>query len=230
MPEGSGATRLIAIDAAVQCTRCLATIQVAGPVLHVRCHQCGQEIAIPQLLWLQTLLEVDERSFDAGTLRTSAGACRREQANVHLAIEWSRSEPSCRRCGASVPEIEAGLAGEVGCPSCGASLPTFPAPPWLRAEVPTALQVYGVEYVFDAAALDPTARRWWLTFQGTPPRKAQAKRIWIEQEIVSLSQRSPQQREGMGYAVPLLLACVVIALAAYYILSALSASGGSDLL
>jgi hypothetical protein len=228
--QGSGVTRSIAIEAAAECPRCRATIPLAGPVLHARCHQCAHELAISQLLWLQTLAEVDERSFDAGTLRTSAGACQREQANVRLALEWSRAELSCRRCGAAVPQVEAGDAGEVACPVCAAPLPTFPAPPWLRSEIPTALQVYGVEYVFDAMALDASARRWWLTFQGTPPRKARVQRVWIEQEVVALSQRTPQAKESMTYALPLLLACVVIALAAYYVVSALQRSGADELM
>jgi hypothetical protein len=221
--QGSGVTRLIAIEAAAHCPHCRATIPLAGPVLHARCHQCGQELAISQLLWLQTLAEVDERSFDAGTLNTSAGACRREHANVHLSLEWARTDPACRRCGAPVPQVEAGVAAEVACPSCSAPLPTFPAPPWLRSEVPTALQVYGVEYVFDALALEASARRWWLAFQGTPPRKVQAKQVLLETEIVALSHRMPQPKQSGSYTLPLLLACLLIAMGAYYVASTLKA-------
>jgi hypothetical protein len=222
MPEGSGATRVVAIDAAVQCPRCRATVQLAGPVLHARCYQCENQISISQVLWIQTLAEVDERSFDAGTLRTATGACRREQVGVHLLLEWSRSEPTCglRR---HVPREAIPVARSrhlspplpTRRPGCAPKCP--PASPRSRC-------------MFDAAALTAPARRFWVAYQGTPPRKAVAKQMFIEQEIVALSQRTPQTKEGVGYLIPLLLALVVIAFATYYVVSALHARGEDDLM
>lgn len=227
---GPGSTRCIGVDALVQCPRCQGSIPLAGPVLHARCHRCGAEVAVAQQLWMQTLGEVDERSFDAGTTRTSAGACRREQDGVHLSLEWARQEPACRRCGASVPQVEPGSGGETVCAACQAGMPTFPAPPWLRSELPTALQVYGVEYVLDAAALDTDARRWWVAFLGTPPRKAAAQQMFIEQEIVVMSRQNPVKSGSRAYMLPLLLAFALIALATYYVAAGVRQSSGDELL
>jgi hypothetical protein len=226
----SGTTRSIGVDATLQCPRCRATLPLAGPVLHARCHRCSEQIAIPQLLWLQTLSELDEQSYDAGTTRTSAGSCRRDHDGVLLALEWARGEPACRRCGGVVPQIEPGASGETQCPACQAPLSTFPAPPWVRTEIPTALQVYGVEYVFDAVALEGPARRFWISFQGTPPRKAAAHKLLIEQEIVVHSQRMPQPKESSLHLLPLLLALAVIGLAAYYVVSAMSKGDTDELI
>jgi hypothetical protein len=230
MTQGSGAIRIIGVDAAVHCPACGATVQLAGPVLQARCHGCRAEIPIVQALWLQTLAEADEQSFDAGSTRTVTGACRREQRGVHLLVEWSHSEPTCRRCGAFVPQVEPGTSGEIPCPGCQAPMPTFTAPPWMRSEIPTALQVYGVEYVFDAAALDVMARRWWIAFQGTPTRKAHAQQMFIEQEIVVMSQRMPQKKQSSAYIVPLLLAFVLIGMAAYYVVNSLNRNSDDEIL
>ncbi len=96
-------------------------------------------------------------------------------------------------------------------------MPTFPAPPWLRRELSTALQVYGVEYVFDAAALEAGARRWWLVFQGTPARKAIAHDRLIFDETIALSKRTPIKKDSNAYMIPLLLCLAVIALALYMV-------------
>jgi hypothetical protein len=218
------------VDATLQCPRCRATLPLAGPVLHARCHRCSEQIAIPQALWLQTLGELDEQSYDAGTTRTSAGSCRRDQAGVVLALEWSRSDPRCRRCEATIPAVEAGASGETACPACQAPLSTFVAPPWLRTEIPTALQLYGVEYVFDAVALEGPARRFWISFQGTPPRKAAAHKLLIEQEIVVHSQRMAQPKESSLHLLPLVLALAVIGIAAYYVVTAMNRADTDEIM
>ena len=216
MTAGSGTARLIGVDALVQCPGCAATIPLAGPVLHARCHRCGKELAISQGLWVQTLGEVDERSFEAGTTFTASGVCRREHAGIHLTVEWTRQEPACRNCTTVLRLVEPGSSGETRCSSCDMPMPTFPAPPWARAEIPTALQVYGVEYVFDAAALDAPARRWWIEFQGTPPRRAAAQQMFIEHEVVVMSQRLPQKPESRAYLIPLVLVVAMLLFATWY--------------
>ncbi len=188
--------RPVRLDAAVGCTSCGATVELAGPVLSAHCAACQANIQIPPLAWAKLLREIDELSFQVGEGQGSG--LRAEEGGVQLVCAWVLSEPSCRQCNMPVPLIEPGESGTVFCQSCGAAMPTLPAPSWLRSATPTAQQVYGAELVFDAAALDRTARRFWLVLQGTPrltsARREAALQVNVEE---AFRQRKPKKSNPM---------------------------------
>ena len=55
--------------------------------------------------------------------------------------------PQCRKCGEVVPIDaylpRAGGTETIPCPKCGTGLPTYPAPAWVREQLPAARQVFG---------------------------------------------------------------------------------------
>jgi hypothetical protein len=57
------------------------------------------------------------------------------------------ASPECARCGKGVAVASyltrEGATTTIPCASCGAASPTYPAPAWLKAQLPTALQVLG---------------------------------------------------------------------------------------
>jgi hypothetical protein len=226
---GSEIARSIGLRAALYCPRCNTSIPLGGPVLRAHCHQCQHEIVLSQALWQLALGEVDERSFEAGTTRTAAGSCRREHQGVHLFVEWSRSEVACLGCGHALPLVEPGSSGETSCSGCQMPMPALPAPPWLRTAVPGALEVYGVEYIFDAAALDEAARLWWVVFQGTPARIAAGQRAWVEQEVILAARAAPPVPGSLAPWV-ILVALAIIAFTAYTLFTGVKASPARDLL
>ena len=158
--------RPVRLDAAVGCTHCGATVELAGPVREARCNACQTNVEIPPLAWAKLLREIDELSFQVGEGQGSG--VRVDAEGVQLACAWVLSEPLCRQCDTPVPQIEPGESGQVFCQKCGAPMPTMPAPSWLRMMTHTAQQVYGAELTFDAAALDRKPRRFWIVLQGTP--------------------------------------------------------------
>jgi hypothetical protein len=227
--SSAGEGRPIALDTSLHCPSCGATVPLAGPVLSAACHSCRREIAIAPELWQEIVAELDERSFEAGSTRTAAGACRRERDGVHLFAEWSRVEIACRRCKSILPPVEPGASGAIDCKACGMPLPILAAPPWLRSAVPTALELYGIETVLDAAALEPEARRWWIYYLGTPRRVAAGQSDWLAQEVILASRRAPlKESAGVGTWMIVLALCA-IAFVAYTLATTFRASPGKDL-
>lgn len=59
----------------------------------------------------------------------------------------SEADPQCPKCDTAIPVAQyighVGATTTIPCPGCGTGCPTYPAPPWLKAELPTALQVFG---------------------------------------------------------------------------------------
>jgi hypothetical protein len=60
---------------------------------------------------------------------------------------FAEASPECATCGKGVSVAsfltKEGAATTIPCASCGTPMPTFPAPAWLRAQLPTVLQVLG---------------------------------------------------------------------------------------
>ena len=95
---------------------------------------------------------------------------------VVMGFRAAKQRPACEVCSDPLPLLPLDTDGNIYCSSCGAPHLVRPAPFWLSAEVPTAVQVYGGE-AEDAeptpAQTDPafglpalTVRRWYVRFEG----------------------------------------------------------------
>jgi predicted RNA-binding Zn-ribbon protein involved in translation (DUF1610 family) len=75
------------------------------------------------------------------------------------AVAYSDPSPECPRCGKPVtiaPYLgKRGATTTLPCAGCGADVPTYPAPAWLRKQLPTAVQVFGGDaHVTKAAGIE----------------------------------------------------------------------------
>lgn len=183
--------RLVKVDVSVRCRACSRHTELAGPVLQARCKHCSAEIAIPPASWGAALSGIDERS--AASEGSQLESHHHKDEGAELRFRWSAEPLACRECRTRLPLVEGGSTEPLRC-ACGAVLSTFPAPPWLRAVMPTAQQVYGVDYVMDAAALDPAARRWSLCLLGTPKRLAAQRELVTEIAVQHALIRQPPKK------------------------------------
>ncbi len=193
----------------MRCRACSRHTELAGPVLEARCKHCSAEIAIPPKSWASALGAIDERSTSIEGTRLESHHHQDELAE--LRFRWSTQALSCRECRVRLPLLEIGALEPLLCGGCGAKMATYPAPPWLRAELPTAQQLYGVEYVFEAAALDPEARKWWLCLLGTPKKQATERMVVTELAVQhALLQEKPKKTPLWVYLLIALVAAVLV--------------------
>ncbi len=97
---------------------------------------------------------------------------------VVMGFRSARRRPACEVCSDPLPLQPLDTDATIYCSSCGAPHLVRPAPFWLTAEVPTAVQIYGGEAEDQepsAAQTDPafgmpqlTVRRWYVRFEGEP--------------------------------------------------------------
>ena len=116
---------------AVKCNHCAAPVPLNGPTTVAHCENCYKESPlgrVPEELALAA--EGMQRMGSPYTNRTS-----------------STPDPVCSKCGEGVDVSQylnhVGATTTIPCPKCGTGLPTFPAPAWLKAELPMALQIFG---------------------------------------------------------------------------------------
>lgn len=117
----------------VPCDHCASPVPVNGPTRSVHCGACQRDTPLSRV--------------PAELALASEGM---QQLGSSYSVKGSRSAvPRCRSCDGVVPLPEpvgqVTGAGLIPCPGCGTGLPHFPAPDWLRAELPTILHVFGVD-------------------------------------------------------------------------------------
>jgi hypothetical protein len=133
------------VTVSVPCEHCAAPVAVNGPARRAHCQRC---LRATELTRLGEFLEAAiGNAFIVGrpsyTVRTFS----------------DQPGPTCRSCGASVPlgnyRDHAGGVGTLPCATCGHGVPTFPAPAWLKEQLPTAVQIFGAdpEIAAEAAGL-----------------------------------------------------------------------------
>ncbi len=121
----------VTVMMAVKCNHCAAPVPLNGPTKVAHCENCYKESPLGRLPEeLALAAEGMQRMGSPYTSRTS-----------------STPDPVCGKCGEGVDVTQylnhVGATTTIPCPKCGTGLPTFPAPAWLRAELPMALQVFG---------------------------------------------------------------------------------------
>jgi hypothetical protein len=127
------------------CLECGESIPFEGPALRVPCRACHSELEVPANTW-KGILNFRE---NAAQLRLVEGGIRNSAmmggGSGVIAVGWGPQRPICTGCGALLDLAAAppGTDGFVHCAACGASTTTFPAPAWLAAVDPSAMQIFG---------------------------------------------------------------------------------------
>ncbi len=131
-----------------------------------------------------------------------------------MTARWQASIPKCDGCSAPLQLVEPGSEGRAICAACGSWLETFPAPLWVRTELPTAMQIYGAARDHEHGS-GRSVNQFWLCFQGTPPALVQQREQAIESAIAPppppsstvtvISSKKRRRWEYIGIFVGLLL-------------------------
>jgi hypothetical protein len=121
----------VTVMMAVTCDHCARPVPLNGPTRVAHCENCYKDTPlrrVPEELALAA--EGMQRMGSPYTSRTS-----------------STPDPVCSQCGEGVDVAQylshVGATTTIPCPKCGTGLPTFPAPAWLKVELPMAQQVFG---------------------------------------------------------------------------------------
>lgn len=123
--------RHFTLTMSVTCDHCAQPVPVNGPTRSVHCPNCDGDSRPPDL--------------PEELVLAARGAMTIPSRYQHRSFK--SPEPQCWKCGTGVPLgtfiEQCGETALFPCPQCGTGLPTYPAPAWLRAELPTARQVFG---------------------------------------------------------------------------------------
>jgi len=117
----------------VTCDHCASPVPINGPTKNPLCPHCHNTSALKRICVEMTY--ADEGMMVVGS--------------PYNYQTYKDQTPQCQACGESVP-VDAylkkvGATTTIPCPACGAGLATFPAPAWLKKELPDALQVFGAD-------------------------------------------------------------------------------------
>lgn len=182
MPEPRSAEqRFVLLEIEAPCSRCGARARVNGLVLRTLCN-CTVAVELARPAWHELLTVVDRRSFEREPANVESEVTEISGATGKLGARWRPSSPSCDECGTDLPRVEPGTEGSVTCASCGRSVNTFPAPLWVRADLTTAMQIYGAARD-DEHESGRSVHHFWLSFQGTPPALLEAQKQTIEKAL-----------------------------------------------
>ncbi|MBN1532270.1 MAG: hypothetical protein JXA20_06385 [Spirochaetes bacterium] len=120
-----------------KCDGCGQPVPLNGPFRAVRCAACRREVVIaPDSLaglcndFEEEREELHDGEAYRGTLMGSG----------YFEYSYQRMEPRCGSCKAPLPMPAPDTDGPLPCPRCGVLHQVYPAPPWLRKRVPSAIQ------------------------------------------------------------------------------------------
>ncbi len=134
-----GDVRTVTLTMSMTCGHCGLPVPVNSPTQIARCPHCSKETPVAHLCQVLCVAAGDTKTGSSQTLTTDTWGC------TFAWFDEARAE--CARCGDQT-SITPYLAEEdpttpIPCGSCGVGMPTFPAPEWLKEQLPTALQVFG---------------------------------------------------------------------------------------
>ncbi len=119
------------VTMSVTCDHCAQPVPVNGPARRVNCANCLKDTPLSRV--------PEELALAAQGYQTLGSPYRSRT--------FDTAEPQCRKCGSTVPVDgyldREGATGTIDCPQCGTGLPTYPAPAWMKEELPTVRQVFG---------------------------------------------------------------------------------------
>lgn len=147
---------------------------VNGPQRSIYSTDRHSQIPVPTEAFVQVLWEL-ERSY--GQLMWGQKIESRVQVQgLTIGFVAGKARPACEVCSDPLPVMSTDTDGTIYCSSCGAPSLLRPSPYWLRAEAPTAIQVYGGNREGQsppASATDPAfgaihlnAKTWYVRFEG----------------------------------------------------------------
>lgn len=217
MPDAPRAVqeRPVQLELELTCSACKRVVPFATPALRSTCPGCREPIELSVLVWTLLFREIDEKSFKLPS--GDAGRYSAEQPTPagRLVAKWRGLGPRCTKCESELVLVEPGTDDTLECGACTTPLQTFPAPAWLRTELPTAMQLYGAAREVDTT--EPRqGPRFWLTFKGTPPHVSEQRRHAIEAAIgpgpessAVISTATPK-RARRGWEWYAIIVCVVL--------------------
>ncbi len=138
-----GEVRSLTVTVSIRCDHCRLPVPINGPVQVARCPHCSKDARAPDLYKVLVDAVARDSTWDG-----------------YAYARFDDPSPECARCGAAVSVLahlgQQGVATTLPCARCGTGMPTFPAPPWLKAHLPSALQVFGgdAEVAREQASLD----------------------------------------------------------------------------
>ncbi|MFN3202938.1 MAG: hypothetical protein ACE366_31385 [Bradymonadia bacterium] len=134
------------IRMALECPECSGQVRLLGPTPEVTCEHCGAAVSIPEGVYTGLALDLAQGldALPVGATRHAAAAGREG-----LEVIYGRQWPLCWQCGSDLllSAADIGRNRPVVCTECGAQSETCPPPEWLKAQVPDAVQIYGVDGV-----------------------------------------------------------------------------------
>jgi hypothetical protein len=135
--------RFFVFKVLMPCPECGSTVALEGPSLGAVCNACKSNLELLPENWMGAL---EFRKYEAEFSLTEGMTRGSSLTNgeLRLLVRWGPARPVCPGCSALMPaeEVPPGGDGRLSC-KCGQSMTTFPAPEWLRAVVPTAVQLFG---------------------------------------------------------------------------------------
>jgi Zn finger protein HypA/HybF involved in hydrogenase expression len=123
--------RSVTVTLSVKCEHCSTPVPINGPTQRIHCRSCQHD---------STIDDLHEHLALASTRMRQLGS----RYDIRYASE---AKPKCRQCDQVVDITEqlgqTELRTMIPCSQCGTGLPTYPAPEWLRAQLPAIRQVFG---------------------------------------------------------------------------------------
>ena len=208
--------RPVRLEIEASCAACRRPVGFGAPLLRVTCSACGEAVEVATTTWAPLFAEIDEKSFDLPDSDGDTRVAEQATADGKLTARYRIGAPRCAKCQSELLLVEPGTDDDLECARCATKTTTFPAPGWLRTDLPTAMQLY-------AASRDSEARAgwFWITFQGTPPARREHHQIAIQAAIgggpdrapVPVSTRAPprSRHRWEWYAVFAIVALIVVA-------------------
>jgi hypothetical protein len=208
--------RPVRLEIEASCAACHRPVGFCAPLLRLACSACGESVELASTTWAQLFGEIDEKSFDLPDSDPDTRVAEQATAEGKLTARYALGAPRCDKCKCEIMLVEPGTDDSLECAQCSTKTTTFPAPGWLRTELPTAMQLY-------AASREAEARAgwFWITFQGTPPARREHHQVAIQAAIgggpdrgaVPVSVRAPPQSRHRWewYAVIAIVVLIVIA-------------------
>ena len=132
--KANGIVEAMTLTVWVACEHCAAAVPINGPTSRVCCGRCHQQTQIEDLGDL-----LARTSFDG----------KAHGGRVAIHAHPDQLGPTCHGCAAEIPLGDSakffGVVAVFPCRWCGTPVSTFPAPEWLRAQFPSALQIFGAD-------------------------------------------------------------------------------------
>jgi predicted RNA-binding Zn-ribbon protein involved in translation (DUF1610 family) len=130
------------------CTSCGNPVVVNGPLTSPRCPSCRQALEIPPETWRGIVGDYvnDYEEIDPG----EGHECTMMSGGLTVKYSYVRLPPpdaACTKCEENwdLKAVANGTDGHITCGKCGYKSPVYPAPDWLKQEVPEARQVFFAE-------------------------------------------------------------------------------------